>query len=153
MGGFRGSKNQTSGKCHELLRKCFGVVDVLEVSRVIRGWREGGADGREVTGKEAGKEGLVINIIKYPHLSGNTFLQTPDLSGASNTKAFGNVIIIWNSMFSTIWWALARVLKGRTWGDDYSVCWRHIITEWVTEGRCSNRNRQPSHYHEVSNRE
>ena len=117
MGGFRGSKKQMSGKCHELPRKSnfffktwwvggsfrgknfnkssgnfmncreksihffnpppqWGViVQKLEASsfkkvsrecsyperwrsRVIRGWRKGGADGREKRReRQAGKEG------------------------------------------------------------------------------------------------
>ena len=69
MGFFRGSNNQKFGKCHELPRKSKKHIKnplgggSFRGSRVVRGWREGGADGKEGTGREkgrgwqAGKEG------------------------------------------------------------------------------------------------
>ena len=51
-GSFRGSKDQKSGKFHELPRKSIHFFNPL------RGWREGGVDGREKgRGRQAGKEG------------------------------------------------------------------------------------------------
>ena len=61
MGVFRGAKNQKSGKCNELPRKSKTIFKKpggggsFRGSRVIRGWREGRADGREVTGREKGR--------------------------------------------------------------------------------------------------
>ena len=58
-GGFRGSKYQKSGKFHELPRKSKTNL----TPPPLRGWRDGGADGRDGTGREkgrgrqAGKEG------------------------------------------------------------------------------------------------
>ena len=51
MGVFKGSKNKKSGKCHEMPRNFF-----FKRSWVIRGWTEGGAGGREGTGREKGRQ-------------------------------------------------------------------------------------------------
>ena len=60
-GSFRGSKNKKSGKFHELPRKSIHFFNPPP----LRGWREGGADGREGGDSErererqAGREGGV----------------------------------------------------------------------------------------------
>ena len=62
MGVFKGSQNQKCGKCHELPRKSqknkkktWWGGGSFSGSRVIPGWREGGVDGREETGREKGR--------------------------------------------------------------------------------------------------
>ena len=72
------SKNQKSGKFHELPRKSINFFKPPPPPRMERGrgGREGGdREGEGGRGREAGKEGLVYKI-RLAHIHGNSKVNT-----------------------------------------------------------------------------